>query len=354
MAKHLQKEFEEFHLAIKLVDGTENAVLRGKRDLLLSDLRDGLKRIFDKKGLPVPKFDSFNQGSYWMGTGIKPLDGDYDIDIGLKFHFSKDTYQPVDVKTWVLEALNTGNRTVLMKRPCVRVQYHKGGEPAYHVDLAVYCQGDSFWDRAIYLAKGHTGSAANLKIWEEAEPDRLKEIVNSKFSQPEDERQFERVIRYLKRWKDYQFGAKGNAAPTGIAITALALELFRPESTRDFFEGKTYYNDLEALHGFVKKIIARFSKNWINGEYVDTISVKLPVMPRNELFEKMSSKQQGALKTKLESLRDTLNAIIVSGGDPHDDAETLQKEFGPDFSVPPKKETAKPNSKPYISSSQSA
>ncbi len=105
MAKHLQKEFEKFHEAIKLIDGVDNAVLRQKRDLLLTDLRDGLKRIFQAKGKTVPTFTHFNQGSYWMGTGVKPLDGDYDIDIGLQFNFAKGDYLPVEVKTWVLDAL---------------------------------------------------------------------------------------------------------------------------------------------------------------------------------------------------------------------------------------------------------
>src|SRR5690349_18746439 len=101
MAKYLQKEFEQFHEAIKLNENTENSKLRDKRDLLLRELRAGLKSIFEDREDPTPKFDSFKQGSYWMGTGVKPLDCDYDIDIGLKFHFSKEDYEPVEVKTWI-------------------------------------------------------------------------------------------------------------------------------------------------------------------------------------------------------------------------------------------------------------
>ena len=329
MAKHLQKEFEQFHEAIKLIDSVDNKVLREKRDLLLRDLRDGLKRIFDEKKLPVPTFDSFNQGSYWMGTGVKPLDGDYDIDIGLRFNFSKGTYAPVDVKSWVLDALKTGNRTVIMKRPCVRVQYHKAGEPAYHVDLAVYCKGTSFFEPATYLAKGHLGSAANLKVWEETDPDRLKEIVNKKFNVPEDERQFERVIRYLKRWKDYQFRADGHAAPTGIALTALALNLFSVQ--KPYSSGKYEYDDLRAVYELVSKIVNQFTRKWISGDWVDDIVAKLPVRPHNELFEKMSYKQKSALKLKLETLRDTIKPMLTGTRDVKADANELRKLFGEDF-----------------------
>ena len=39
-----------------------------------------------------------------MGTGIEPLPGeDYDIDVGLNFHLSKNNYLPVQVKQWVDE-----------------------------------------------------------------------------------------------------------------------------------------------------------------------------------------------------------------------------------------------------------
>lgn len=331
MAKHLQKEFLQFHEAIKLIDGDENKILREKRDLLLSDLRDGLKRIFQAKGKPVPTFTHFNQGSYWMGTGVKPLDGDYDIDIGLRFNFAKGDHLPVDVKTWVLDALTTGNRTVEMKRPCVRVQYHKGGAVDYHVDLAVYCKGASKWDQATYLAKGYPGSAESLKIWEEAEPDRLKEIVNRKFSDAEDERQFERVIRYLKRWKDYQFKTDGNAAPTGIALTALALDWFRVEKSTNYSTYKVEHDDLKALYNFLKNILAQFGTKYTSEGWVTNVVVKLPVRPYNDLFEKMSHKQMAALKAKLETLRDTIQPMLSGTRDVKADAKELRKLFGEDF-----------------------
>ena len=62
------------------------------------------------------------------------------------FHISKDTYSPIRVKQWVYEALKFGNRTVEYKRPCVRVQYHRAGEEAYHVDFAVYSEKDYNWE----------------------------------------------------------------------------------------------------------------------------------------------------------------------------------------------------------------
>ena len=67
---NLQKEFIEFHDNIKLED--ENETLREKRDILLNKLK---KNISEE----AASYTHFNQGSYAMGTGVKPEDGDYDM-----------------------------------------------------------------------------------------------------------------------------------------------------------------------------------------------------------------------------------------------------------------------------------
>ena len=101
------------------------------------------------------------------------------------------------------KALNTGRRTVEIKRPCVRVQYHYNGEKWFHVDLAIYSTDQDDWGREIhYIAKGFTGSSEDKKIWELSEPFKLKEILKQKISDSSDRQQLRRIIRYLKRWKD--------------------------------------------------------------------------------------------------------------------------------------------------------
>ena len=87
---------------------------------------------------------------------------------------------------------------------------------------------------------------------------------------------------------------------------------------------------------------------------MDDISIKLPVRPWNDLFEKMSHNYKSDFKKKLESLRDTLKEILDAPIDPHENAKKLQKVFGDDFPVPEKKDTAVKTSKPIISSSHSA
>lgn len=320
---NVQKYFNKFDEKIRR-SYDDSSTLREKRDLLLNDLRDGLRRYAQNHNIRIPRFEHFNQGSYAIGTGIEPLRGeDYDIDVGLNFHLLKNNYDPVRVKQWVYEALNTGNRTVEYKRPCVRVQYHRAGSEVYHVDLAVYSESPSDWDNQMYLAKGFLGSGPENRIWEVAEPKKLVEIFQQRFQHQGDREQFRRVIRFLKRWKDFKFRVDGHDRPTGIAITACALNWFQRGTRYNPSDGKSYYDDLTALKNLAQTIIYQFA-------WTGDISVKLPVTPYNDLFEKMSSRQMQNFKDKLEMFRDTLGQV-ESTVHTLTACQVLQGVFGSDF-----------------------
>jgi len=336
MRKDLQTYFNKFHDNIKLIDIKENKVLRDKRDILVKDIREFLDKEFKDEEEKKPTFSVFNQGSYY---------GDYDIDIGLCFNFSKSDYEPVDVKKWVYDALNKTNRIVKIRRPCVTVHYIKKGEDIYHVDFAVYSDGNYNNFGITYLAKGFPGSSDENKLWEESNPKKLKEIINEKYSDIEERTQFKRVIRYLKRWKDEKFSISGNEAPKGIALTALALEEFNPVIEIDSFTNEKKPNDFEALYKLVDSVIGSF---WFGN-----ISIELPVEPFNNLFEKMSSKQKENFKKKLEELKQELmNA--ENEPDSVDACKIIQSVLGSDFPIPKKNETGQVKKRAFSSSTESA
>jgi hypothetical protein len=354
----VQKNFIEFHVKIKQDRFKENETLREKRDRILDRLKNNWKKVFENKGIKPPQYETFDQGSYDLGTGNKPLNGDYDIDVGIIIKISKDDYpNPVEVKEWIYDALYGHTTRVEFRRPCITVFYQQDEEPIYHVDLAIYCESDD----KIYLAKGKQYSNEENRVWEEADPHGLSKLIKKHYSERlrrseaerDDDKQFRRIIRYLKRWKDVQFSQDGNAAPIGMGITIAAYKWFEPNKTVDYCANTTKYNDLKALSQFVQKMINNFTSVCRDDEYVERLEVILPVVPNGDLFSKMNNSQMANFKEKLESLSQVLKDAIAKA-DPTEACKLLQKQFGDEFPVADKKDTAEKRSKAIVSSSASA
>lgn len=348
MSEYLQSEFFKYHNNIKLHDKEDNTDLRDKREMLTEELRKYLKIKAEVEGNAKITFSIENQGSYSMGTGIKPIeDGDYDIDVMVLFNISKDDYKdkPVEVKKWVFEALDRPNRTVEYKEPCVRVQYTSDGKNLYHVDMALYANENE--NSNTYLSRGKPTSPEAKKKWEISDPKLLKQKINSRFDDLDDRQQMKRIIRYLKRWKDLKFKDTKDGRPTGIALTALAYNLFEPQINRIDFNSSTKPRDLIALRKLVQRITNEFS--W----FTDRISVKLPVEPYNDLFTQMSDLQQKKFKEKLNQLKSVLE-IAESDPDPHQQSIILIKELGDDFPKVSKEKSAQKRAIAFPGKSESA
>jgi hypothetical protein len=349
----IQKQLEAFHETIKLKRFEENEVLREKRDIVLKLLAKRLKAFFEEKGLKCPSYRTFDQGSYPMGTGIQPLYLDFDIDVGIIFEISKDAYpDPVKVKSWVHDAINGHTDKVKMRQPCVTVFYHMNQEPIYHVDLAIYAGSNT--DGKIYLATGKLFSTTDRRIWVESDPQSLIDVIRKKFSDSEDAKQFRRVIRYFKRWKDFQFCAKGNAAPTGIVLTIAAYHWFSVCKTIvDPFANTAIYDDLEALQKLLSVTIGKFTQSKVNGELIERLEVKLPISPYSDLLSGMTDKQMTEFKQQLESLlaavNDARSTIDLSTA-----CELMNKQFGDDFKVPDKSTVSQCRPRAIVASSASA
>ncbi|MGO5010653.1 nucleotidyltransferase domain-containing protein [Niallia sp. Sow4_A1] len=324
-----RSQFNKFHDNIKLKE--ENEILKDKRDIIIKKLNEKLPEETDYE------FSVFTQGSYAMHTGIKPLDDDYDIDVGLYFDMSKDDVDPIAAKQWILNALEGHTKDVKIKKPCVTVTYTAG----YHVDVTVYAANNS--DGKVYLAKGKPSSNAVDKYWDESNPKDLIKTIKENLSDENDRKQFRRVVRYLKRWKDNEFTSV-NGKPTGIALTSCVYHWLDIQKETDLFDGKTTYKDLDALINIVSNMISKFVNEYVlvDGEYkfMPRLRVYLPVDPKPELFEKMTSKQMKTFKEKLEELLASLDEA-KGKTDPTEAAEILQKQFGDDFPVPTKASTGK-------------
>lgn len=305
-----QPLFRQFHEAIKLTDSTHNAGLREKRDRIHKRLRDNLSRTFT----------FFNQGSYAMNTGIRPLNDDYDIDVGIVFN---DVYyhefDPVEVKQWVYDAVSEHTARVEWRRPCITVYYQQGGDPKYHVDLAIFAHERH--SNALRLAIGKQHSAQEHREWQPDDRKGFIEKVKNRHKEQDGE-QFRRVIRYLKRWKDVHFSSQGNAAPSGLALTVAAYMWFG--ASRSMWSGE--YDDLAATRALVRAIRSQFACRWNLSGNTHRLTLPLPCAPRDDVFAGMTDQQMQEFYQRLQKLEEWLDQAKQSNN-----AALLRRAFGDSF-----------------------
>jgi hypothetical protein len=340
---NIQTQFEQFDKDIRLKRFDENEVLREKRDAILRRLREKFAAM-RRNGADIPTFDPLNQGSYEMGTGIQPAKGDYDIDVGLRFMCSKAKYpNPVDLKVLVADALE--GHTELgthIRRSCVTVYYKLEGEQAYHVDLAVYAYDDpESPTRRLFLAKGLLDADAQNRWWEESDPQGLSNWVEQRFTDKDEELQFLRIIRALKRWKTERFKMDGDNAPSGIGLTVAAGQWFRPRVTRDALSKTPTFHDLEAMQDFISVLVGKFRQvgSKPDGTLLYRLEVPVPVAPKEDIFKKMTLGQMTTLRDRLIQLQELL-ARAAKEKDPVDACKLMQKHFCDEFPVPDPSATA--------------
>lgn len=353
----IQKQIVQYDEAIRLKRFEESATLREKRDAVLKKLRDEFVKMRDV-GRDVPTFEWFNQGSYEMGTGIDPTNGDYDIDVGLDFNVAKEKYpDPVKLKELVFEALD--GHTPLgtaIRRSCVTVNYQVAGEQAYHVDLAVYaCDNPESTPHSLHIAKGKQHSETAHRFWESSDPKGLTAWVEERFS-GDAEKQFLRAVRMLKGWKSFLFEHNGNGAPSGIGLTIAAGRWFQPEVSYDAVTKVTTCDDRKALRNLVDAMIRNFDtivSTENPGKTAVKLTVKLPVSPWNDVFTRMTEGQMATFKIRLEKLREVLDEVSREE-DPVEACKKMQAQFGERFPVPPKQDTAQPRGRAITSSGVSA
>lgn len=300
----MQRKFLNFHDNIKLNNFDENSTLREKRDLILERVRS-----------KVPKsFEPFNQGSYGMGTGIQPVNGDYDIDVGLIFNIDPYYFNSNTVKTWVFDSLEDYTKRVEFKNPCITVYYTKLGESQYHVDLPIYAKRGN----QLFLAVGKRHSAN--PSWQPSEAKQLISLVAARHS-GENAAQFRRVIRYLKRWKNENFSLEGHAAPPGIALTMCAYNWFRPHGAGT----SAYFDDLQATIYLVQQIINNFTVTIHDGQYSQRLKAEVPVAPQDDTLRRMTNQKMDEFRRRLNDLKANLDAAKTGQTEP------LKRAFWSDF-----------------------
>jgi len=325
----LQNQFSKFEDKIRLTwSDSQLKELREKDNSIQEDIRSAFK----KEGYPVIEF--FQQGSYATQTCIKPLneEDDYDIDVGVVIDADKAPDNPVEVKKTLKDVLIDRNlKNPKIKMPCVTAQYYKEGEKRFHLDYPIYKKSQSNF----YLAIGKESSDEKIRKWESCDPKGLIDWVNDKtsFRSEENYSQYKRLIRYMKRWRDYCITGTEHKHIYSIALTVMIHDKYKSGISTD-----GDIDDFESLRKTVSSIldstyfkIIKYDNN-NNPQY--EVTVNLPVEPRRDIFNKHGQTLGTFLYNKLSTMQRNLDKVRHES-DLKKQCEILANDiFGKDFPVP--------------------
>lgn len=267
----------------------------------------------------------FPQGSFRLGTAIKPLseDEEYDLDLGckLKKGVSKESHTQNDLKTMIGKELEAYRVTRRIKAPteekhrCWRLEYQD--ELSFHMDIVPCIPLNDVQRGYLYESMKLTGidnkiieqvSKSSISITDDRD-EKYHEISNDwNISNPEGYAQWfvfrmkrregevlmeraqvdevpdyklktplQRVIQLLKRHRDNMFKDDEDIKPISIIITTLATRAYSGENDIEL----ALKNILSKMGDFVKPNIPR---------------VENPVNPDEDFADRWSMAQYGHLK----------------------------------------------------------
>ena len=128
-----------------------------------------------------------------------------------------------------------------------------------------------------------------------------------------------------------------------------ALQWFKPNFA---ISGKPV--DLLAMLDWVNTMLGQFTDEYRDDDGLHPrLKIFLPVAPYSDLMAMRTATQMKNFEEKLEALRDALQKAYDEDL-PEDACKHLKKQFGDDFKVPEKSETAKAVSPAVISTGNSA
>ncbi len=325
--KKLQKEFEQLDTYIKI--DSETGELISKREKLKSDIEDCFPENCEKLGIDITKSNLrfIHQGSYKIGTTIK-TNGSVDLDYAVIMPLDVDAYDdPRPIKKAIKDSLFIKSiRLPEIKEPCVTVAYHSNGKEYMHIDFPVYAE----WNGHLFLARGKEYS--NNYSWELADPEGLNDYFLSEFR---GRAQLKRIVRYIKRWKQYKYESSSDSheVPPSVGLTILACQNYQ-EFTQDGDD------DLLSLYYTMKAIADKFIVFKDNNGTITSASIDcfLPVLPHSDIFYKMRGSASYMItfyKKLSQAVADLREAINLS--DEYEAAKCVRRVLSNDFVLPEKK-----------------
>ena len=267
---------------------TDRKFLRAARNAIIKKIKKYFK---EHENCPDVEFQV--QGSFSMNTIIKPIEGEYDIDVGVYLrgysNWQSDWPTAETASQWLVNALTNHTATPpVNKRSCVRLIYRPSTvnkDVAYHVDLPIYCEYLN-WLSEKYTRIGVTGE----KQWSQ-KSDPLgftKWFFNQCLKNGNDKNQLIRLVKYIKAWKE---SIKDDVRfPSGMALTVMMAANYVPHDREDVSFQNTVaagYNTI--FTGFLDDLFNDFT-------------IESPVEPYNDVIKRLNSEEKNRFKNALYQL----------------------------------------------------
>lgn len=226
----------------------------------------------------------YPQGSFELGTVVKPLNEDEQYDVDLVVLVKNPNYNPEELRNGIKELLEKHGRYVGKiqdKKPCIRIQYADSSQ--FHMDVASAQDIEQSRDESIKIArydgesyyydpsnpKGYVEWFKNAMKFEkviteyrafsEKASTEVEKLDLMKFRTP-----LQKAIQILKRHRDIYFTDKDNSddRPSSIIITTLC--------ALTYDNSYSYMSEKENVYLTIKNMLQRFPefiKKNLDGEW---------------------------------------------------------------------------------------
>lgn len=280
----------------------------------------------DNKYFSNYELEFYPQGSYKIGTTVKPLKGDeFDLDFVLQINGKWVTENPMQVLKYLQRRLKENgkyNSMVEMKNRCVRLNY----ENEFHMDIL-----PGFPEQI----KGYEDKLKvpdrELKDWTYSNPKgyadwfiqrcMYKQVFEEKASiEPLPEgvpysriEPLKRAVQLMKRYRDIYYQDKGVEAPKSIILTTLA---------------GIYYRGEDSEYIAIKSILIQIHKAILDNKNA-ILEIFNPKNHKEKLSEKWDEEPYlyDEFKSFIKNFKDDWDKVI-SAISFQEKAKILQKLFG--------------------------
>lgn len=281
--------------------------------------------------------DIFPQGSFRLGTVIKPLSDEDDYDIDLVCKVNKYFSNPKDLKNEVGQALKSSDRYSKMLQEegkrCWTLKY--ADEAQYHMDILPAIE-DITYDKDKKLKITNKDEISNIYTFTTTNPEAYFEWFNEK--QKEEKRRLvesfavqnnknieevpdykvkttlQVALQILKRYRDKKFENNLENKPISIILTTIMAQIYTGENN-------------------VYELIKKFSNNYY--KYIkikDGIEwVENPVNSEENFADKwqIHPERKEAFKFFVSELKnDIVNNTFITSGDLLEESKSYKEIFG--------------------------